>query len=103
MARPSRVIVRGLPGITETGGKAALFWNRLPENPLAESMLNRKTDETAYLEVSRLGLEQAQAFSWQDSARRIRSFYAKICRDDEKKERAGSNAIDSTTGQTLPC
>jgi glycosyltransferase involved in cell wall biosynthesis len=102
MSQACPVICSRHSGLTETAGQAALFWDQVSADTLAETMLNLENDETAYLGLSRLGLEQAQAFSWQDSARRIHSFYAEICGDVEKKEEPGATLSIRQQGRPCP-
>ena len=66
------------PGLTEVAGDAALFFNPISVDELANALYRLGTDESMRERLSRLGTERASDFSWKNTAQRTKQAYQKL-------------------------
>lgn len=75
MTQGCPVICSRTSSLPEVGGDAALYVDPADPEEMCENMLQLESSPACWLERSRLSLQQAALFSWQQTARKTLDFY----------------------------
>ncbi len=78
MSQACPVICSKNSSLPEVGGEAVIYWDGESAESLAGSMLRLEQDESLYQQLSKSGWDRAQTFSWEKTARELRTFYDRV-------------------------
>ncbi len=78
MASGAPVLTANVSSLPEVAGDSAILCNPLDVNEIADGLLRLATDDTLCKTLSAAGMEQAEKFSWEETAALMMDVYKKV-------------------------